>query len=263
MNCATCNASVRAGSTACARCGAPLVAAAVPAAVPPDPVDDDRTTARSSVGLLASASAPEVARPAASESVQGWERGWHQRPGDPVGVQRWHTGTNWTDSLTGGSTADQASAERLVPGSANSAGKASGLGDIDMFRSGGRPATRVGVPTRLPGQVSAASVLEFIVGGVTIVGAVFFLALGSVIGAFAAIGILLLAIGGLQIWVGVALRQLRSWARIAAIVLALIGGVLSLISLLQGDVLSLLGLGIDVAIVILLGQRASVAAFDA
>jgi uncharacterized membrane protein (DUF2068 family) len=76
------------------------------------------------------------------------------------------------------------------------------------------------------------------------------------------VAIILLAIGGLDIWVGVALRQLKEWARMAAIVIAAIGAILSLLSLVKGGFTSIIGLALDIVIIYMLMQKPVVEAFD-
>lgn len=117
-------------------------------------------------------------------------------------------------------------------------------------------------PARIPSQVTTAATLLFISGGFGILGGLLFLAVGSLGAVFAAIGVFLLIVSAIEIWVGVALRQLKPWARTAAIVLAGLGAVFSLISLVKGGYTSIVGLGLDVVIIYLLTQQPSVRAFE-
>lgn len=117
-------------------------------------------------------------------------------------------------------------------------------------------------PARIPSQVTTAATLLFISGGFGILGGLLFLAIGSLGALFAAIGVFLLIVSGIEIWVGVALRQLKPWARTAAIVLAALGAVFSLISLVKGGYTSIVGLGLDIVIIYLLTQQPSVRAFE-
>jgi len=119
-----------------------------------------------------------------------------------------------------------------------------------------------GPPARVPSQVTTAAILLFISGGFGILGGLLFLALGSLGALFAAIGVFLLVVSAIEIWVGVALRQLKPWSRTAAMALAGIGAVFSLVSLLKGGYTSIVGLGLDIVIIYLLIQQPSVRAFE-
>ncbi len=113
----------------------------------------------------------------------------------------------------------------------------------------------------LPSQVNAASILIFIAGGLLIVFGFLLLALG-LIAPVAIIGAaILLAIGGVHIWVGIALRQLKSRARITALVFAGLGVAGALVSLVRGGSLNILSMGVDVAIIVLLTRSESTQAF--
>lgn len=114
----------------------------------------------------------------------------------------------------------------------------------------------------VPGQVTTAAVLLFISGGFSVLGGLLLVALGSVSGIFVVVGIVLLIIGGVEIWVGVALRQLKSWARTAAIVIAGIGAVLSVISLIKGSYTNVISLALDAVIIYMLTRPEAVRAFE-
>ncbi|MEP7020794.1 MAG: hypothetical protein ABI808_09090 [Pseudonocardiales bacterium] len=118
-----------------------------------------------------------------------------------------------------------------------------------------------GARPAVPAQVNTAAILLFVSGGFGILGGLLFLALGSLGALFAAIGVFLLIVSAFEIWVGVALRQLKPWARTAAIALAAIGGLFSLISLVKGGYTSIIGLGLDIFIIYLLMQPPAVQAF--
>ncbi|PZS33385.1 MAG: hypothetical protein DLM58_07855 [Pseudonocardiales bacterium] len=118
-----------------------------------------------------------------------------------------------------------------------------------------------GASPAVPAQVNTAAILLFVSGGFGILGGLLLLALGSLGALFAAIGVFLLIVSAFEIWVGVALRQLKPWARTAAIALAAIGGLFSLISLLKGGYTSIIGLGLDIFIIYLLMQPPAVQAF--
>jgi hypothetical protein len=113
----------------------------------------------------------------------------------------------------------------------------------------------------IPPQVNTVAILMFIGGGFAILGGLLLFALGGLAAIFAIVGVILLIIGALDIWVGVALRQLKEWARTAALVLAGISAVLNLISAVKGSVGSIIGLIIDAVIIYLLMQKPVVDAF--
>lgn len=114
----------------------------------------------------------------------------------------------------------------------------------------------------VPGQVTTAAVLLFVSGGFSVLGGLLVVALGSVSAVFVVVGVVLLIIGGIEIWVGVALRQLKPWARTAAIVIAGIGAVLSLINLVRGGYTSVIGLALDLVIIYMLTRPEVVRAFQ-
>ena len=121
------------------------------------------------------------------------------------------------------------------------------------------PGYRAGPGRGIPAEVNVASILLFIGGGFGVLGGLLLLAVTG--GIFAAIGAVALIIGGAEIWVGVALRQLKPWARMAAIVLAAIGVVFAIVSLVKGGYTSVVSLGIDGYIIYALTRPNVVAAF--
>lgn len=123
------------------------------------------------------------------------------------------------------------------------------------------PGYNYGGKPPVPAQVNTVAILMFIGGGFAILGGLLLFALSGVGAVFAIIGVILLIVGGAEIWVGVALRQLKEWARTAAIVLAAISGLFNLISAFKGSVGSIIGLIIDVVIIYLLMQKPVVDAF--
>lgn len=124
------------------------------------------------------------------------------------------------------------------------------------------PGYGYGGKPHVPAQVNTAAILLFIAGGFGILGGLLFLAIGSLGALFVLVGVILLIIGGLEIWVGVALRQLKQWARVAAITLAGISAVFSLLSLFKGGYTSIVGLAIDIVIIYMLTQKPVVEAFN-
>jgi hypothetical protein len=103
----------------------------------------------------------------------------------------------------------------------------------------------------VPSQVTTAAVLLFISGGFAILGGLIVVALASVAAVF----------GAIDIWIGVALRRLRPWARTAAIVLAAIGAVLAVINLIGRGYTSVVGLALDLIIIYLLTRPEVARAF--
>lgn len=252
MFCVYCGKTTVADAVFCAHCGREVRIAAESS----EPSSTPATTSTAAVSLEVDFERPPY-------------RGWFQLPGDPDGVERWFDGKHWTNDLTGGSADDRERAHRLilprtakpstmtwrVPAAPGAGPPANSFGRrLDTFASGvGRPEQRGG--RRRPGQVTAAAVLLFVLGGLNVLGALLFLALGSISGAFALVGVILLAVGGIEIWAGVAMLQLQPWARLTGIWLALIGGVLAVISLVNGATVSILGIGVDVVVLILLLQE--------
>ncbi|MDQ2750004.1 MAG: hypothetical protein M3Y44_10865 [Actinomycetota bacterium] len=123
------------------------------------------------------------------------------------------------------------------------------------------PQPGYGAGPAVPPQVNTAAILLFVGGGFGILGGVVLLALGSLGAFFALVGLLFLVVGGLEIWLGIALRRLKPWARTAAIILAGIGGAFSLISLAKGSYPSVISLALDTLIIYLLMQAPVVQAF--
>ncbi len=113
----------------------------------------------------------------------------------------------------------------------------------------------------VPSSVTTASVLLFISGGFSILGGLLLVALGSVGAIFVLIGLVLLAIGGVEIWVGVALRRLKEWARMTAIVLCGIGAALGLVSTVRGSYTSIVGVALDLVVIFMLTRPEAVRAF--
>jgi hypothetical protein len=118
------------------------------------------------------------------------------------------------------------------------------------------------VPQRLPSQVSTASILLFIAGGFSVLGGLLLLALGSIGAIFAVVGVIVLIVGAAEIWIGVALRQLKSWARVAAIAIAGVVAVLDLVSLIKGGYTSIVGLALNLVVIYLLNQPDAKRAFE-
>jgi uncharacterized membrane protein len=113
----------------------------------------------------------------------------------------------------------------------------------------------------IPSEVNISSILLFISGGFAVLGGLLLLLLGTVSALAAVLGIVFLAIGGGEIYTGVALRALKPWARVAALTLAGIGAVLSLVSIFRGAPTSIVGLALDGYIIYAMTRPNVVAAF--
>ena len=112
---------------------------------------------------------------------------------------------------------------------------------------------------QIPGEVNIAAILLFIGGAFGILGGFILLAIAG--GFFAFLAFVLIVIGAAQIYVGVALRQLKEWARTVAIVLAGIGAVLALVSLFRGAFSSVISLGLNGYVIYALTRPNVIAAF--
>jgi hypothetical protein len=118
-------------------------------------------------------------------------------------------------------------------------------------------------PAGLPSPVNVSSILLFIAGGFAVLGGLLLLSVGGrVSGIFVAAGAVSLVLGGIEIYVGVALRQLKPWARMGALILAGIGVLLQLLSLFGGNVVSVVGLVLDLLIIYFMFRPETLAAFQ-
>ena len=120
--------------------------------------------------------------------------------------------------------------------------------------------TPMAAPTTRPVGVSIIAVLNWIIGGLLVIGSLLLLFVGNAFGGFdnvfggavIVIMLILLALAGLIIWVGVGLWRMRPWAHITAIVLYSLNIASNLIGLLGDGRLTssdLVGLLIAVAAV--------------
>jgi hypothetical protein len=114
---------------------------------------------------------------------------------------------------------------------------------------------------RVPAQVNTAAILLFVMGGFAILGGLLLFLISGLGAIFAVLAVVYLALGGVSIWVGVAVRQLKSWARTAAITIAAIVGVLALLSLVKGGFTSIITLVMAAVIIYMLMQKPIVDAF--
>lgn len=118
---------------------------------------------------------------------------------------------------------------------------------------GGQPA--------IPAQVTTASVLLFVMGGLAILGGLILAAFASVSGLVTALAVISLLLGGVEIWLGVAVRQLKPWARTAALAVSGVVAVLQLISLISGGFLSIVVFAMAVVVIYMLSQKPVAEAF--
>ncbi len=125
----------------------------------------------------------------------------------------------------------------------------------------GTPSGSPGSQAR-PGLVTAAAVLLFIGGGFGILGGLVAVTgggiLGGGLGGIAVVfGILMLAIGGLEIYAGVQVLALKEQGRIIGLVLAGIGALLALLQIGASPGSSILGLAINGFVIYALTTTAS------
>jgi hypothetical protein len=97
-----------------------------------------------------------------------------------------------------------------------------------------------------PPLVTAAGVLLIVSGGLSILLSLFLLGGGGLFLLYVLIG---LAVGGLTIFAGLQVLQLRMQGRSLGIALAAIGGIFALVSLIRGNVFSIVGLAIDAFVI--------------
>lgn len=126
------------------------------------------------------------------------------------------------------------------------------------------PPPGYGVPQgrgHVPAQVNTAAILLFVMGGFAILGGLLLFAISSLGAIFAVLAVVYLVLGGVAIWVGVAVRQLKPWARTAALVIAAIVGVLALLSLFKGGFSSIVTLAMAAVVIYMLVQKPVAAVF--
>jgi hypothetical protein len=111
------------------------------------------------------------------------------------------------------------------------------------------PSSGYGSAGRRPGVVTAAAVLLFIAGGFSLLGAFILLTASSVAAFLSVIGILLLAVGAVEVYAGVQVLALTERGRILGVVLASIGLVFQLLSIGRATGSSIVGIGIDAFII--------------
>jgi hypothetical protein len=114
----------------------------------------------------------------------------------------------------------------------------------------------------LPSGVNVASILFFVVGGLSVLGGLILLLASTFTTAGHTIGAVALIVGLVEIWVGVALRQLKQWARLVGLVLACLGAILQLIGLIAGGYTGVVGLVLNVVIIYMLMRPDSRQAFE-
>ncbi len=127
--------------------------------------------------------------------------------------------------------------------------------------SGGMPAGPSGSPTR-PGIVTAAAVLLFVGGGLGALGGLLAVTGGGFLGgAFGGIaivlGLVMLAVGALEIYAGVQVLALKEQGRVIGLALAAIGALLSLLQLGAAPGSAIIGLAINGFVIYALVTTAS------
>jgi hypothetical protein len=141
------------------------------------------------------------------------------------------------------------------------------------------PAAAPSGPAKRPGWVTFVAVYYFIVAGFSLlVGLVALLAggmlaayfeegageWGDIIGTLVAVvGVIVLLFGALALVVGLNVLKGRGWARITAMVLAIVGLVFSGLSVLVGDFSSIISIALDVLVLVALTRPESKAFFEA
>lgn len=126
---------------------------------------------------------------------------------------------------------------------------------------GGQPGY-AGQRPGLPAQVNTASILMFVLGGLAILGGLFLFLISGLGAIFAFLAVVYLAVGGVSIWAGVQLRQLKQSARTVALIVSGVIVVVSLISLAKGffGIIDLIMAGV---VIYMLMQKPVVDAFAA
>jgi len=115
--------------------------------------------------------------------------------------------------------------------------------------TGGTPAGPSGRPAR-PGIVTAAAVLLYVGGGLGALGGLLEVTGGGFLGgAFGGIaivlGLVMLAVGALEIYAGVQVLALREQGRVIGLALAAIGALLSLLQIGAAPGSAIIGLAIN------------------
>lgn len=114
----------------------------------------------------------------------------------------------------------------------------------------------------IPPQVNTASILMFVLGGFAILGGLFLFLISGLGAIFAFLAVVYLAVGGVSIWAGVQLRQLKASARNVSLAVSGVIVVVSLISLAKGffGIVDLIMAGV---VIYMLMQKPVVEAFAA
>lgn len=127
--------------------------------------------------------------------------------------------------------------------------------------SPGTPTGPSGGPAR-PGIVTAAAVLLFIGGGLGALGGLLAVTGGGFVGGglggiAIVLGLVMLAVGALEIYAGVQVLALKEQGRMIGLVLAAIGALLSLLQLGAAPGSAILGLAINGFVIYALATTAS------
>jgi hypothetical protein len=118
-----------------------------------------------------------------------------------------------------------------------------------------------GTPGALPSSVNISSILLFISGGLTLLGALLLFTISALGAIFALLAIVDLAVGAAEIYLGLQLRKLIPWARTATIALSAGGILLNLVFIARGGVSSILGMILPAIIIFLMYRPDTLAVF--
>ena len=101
----------------------------------------------------------------------------------------------------------------------------------------------------------------FVCGGLTALGGLLPFAVSSLGAVYALLAVAYVALGAFEIYLGLQLRQLRPWARTAAIVLSAASVVLSLVLISRAGASALVGMILPAVVIWLMFRPDTVAAF--
>src|SRR5262245_32182058 len=112
-----------------------------------------------------------------------------------------------------------------------------------------------------PSVVTTVAVLLFIRGGLSILGGIIAISGGSFLAGFGGtgtlvvLGLIAIIIGGVEIWAGTGILNLREQARMVALAVVGIDAILTIVYLIQGASGGIIGLGLDAFVIWALVQN--------
>ncbi|HSP36890.1 MAG TPA: hypothetical protein VLR26_03970 [Frankiaceae bacterium] len=118
-----------------------------------------------------------------------------------------------------------------------------------------------GSPGALPSPVNISSILLFVSGGFTLLGALLLFTITGLGAFFAVLAIVYLVLGGFEIYLGLQLRKLVPWARTAAIVLSAVSILFSLLLITRGSGSTVLGMILPAVVIYLMYRPDTLAVF--